>query len=228
MPLSRRAAYPHPVPSTQISCMLLPASMHVDTRAAQPTVTLACRSAPTLAPHGKALTTDMSRMHVYRGREVRGAVQGQRHAARPVHHGQRRVQDCAGPAEGVHPQDAGLLHQDGRGLLGRVRGDHHRRQALVRDDRRRHPALPRHQRQRLRHQVQGTIPIHSPICASVASPGLPFVLNGTTDETHADNTSATTDIFVCHFVVCVCTIHSSTTCTAAATLCRTASCAART
>jgi hypothetical protein len=75
--------------------------------------------------------------------------------------------------------------------------------------------------------TKSKVPI-PPLCASVASPGLPFVLNGTTDETHADNTSATTDIFVCHFVVCVCTIHSSTTCTAAATLCRTASCAART
>ena len=103
-----------------------------------------------------ALTAQTPTLPIHRGCQVRGGVPREQDAAGPLHHGQRGVQDCAGLAKGVHPQDARLLHQDGCGHLRCLRGDHHRCEALVRDDRRRYLALPRHQRQRLRHQVQGT------------------------------------------------------------------------
>ena len=51
-------------------------------------------------------------------------------------------------------QDSPALAQGGRRNAGRLRRNHHRRASAVRNAKGRHAALPRHQRQRQRHQEQ--------------------------------------------------------------------------
>ena len=66
------------------------------------------------------------------------------------------------PHQGDAEGEARLVRQARRRHQGRVRGDHHRRPPPLPDGQGRPPALPRHQRQRQRHQVEVRQPLRLP------------------------------------------------------------------
>ena len=95
------------------------------------------------------------------GPQGRGVREGRR-GPRP-HRGRQRGVDRH-PGRPVAPVRAGQppLAQGRRGHQGRHRGDHHRGASPLRDGQGRDPAVPRHERQRLGHQVQVRQPLRLP------------------------------------------------------------------
>jgi adenosylhomocysteinase len=66
-------------------------------------------------------------------------------------------------AHQAHPEgEPGLPDEVPRRRQGRLRGDHHRRASPLRDRQGRPPAVPGHQRQRQRHQVEVRQPLRLP------------------------------------------------------------------